>query len=119
VPILSSYRPRRILSSPSVRCIETVQPTAEALSLPVETLDELAEGNGADAERLIRRMIGESAVLCTHGDVATGVLEALVAEGGARPDEARLQKGDAWVIGSRGSSPAIVEHIRLSDRTSR
>jgi broad specificity phosphatase PhoE len=119
VPILSRYRPQRILSSPYLRCRETVEPTAEALSLPVETLDELAEGNGAAAERLIRRMAGQSAVLCTHGDVATAVLEWLVAEGGARPDQERLQKGDAWVIDSAGSSPAIVEHIRLSDRTRR
>jgi phosphohistidine phosphatase SixA len=119
VPILSGYRPQRILSSPYVRCFETVRPTAESLSLPVETLDELAEGNGTDAERLIRRMVGESAVVCTHGDVAAAVLESLVAEGGALPDQSRLQKGDAWVISSSGSSPAIVEHIRQSDRSQR
>ncbi len=117
VPILSGYRPQRILSSPYVRCCETVRPTAEALSLPVESLDELAEGNGAEAVRLIRRMAGESAVLCTHGDVAVGVHDWLVAEGGAQPDQPRLQKGDVWVIRSTGSSPAIVEHIRLSKTT--
>ena len=57
-----------------------------------------------------------AAVLCTHGDCATGVLEWLVAEGGARPGQPRLQKGDVWIIGTRGSSPALLEHIELSKR---
>ena len=113
VPVLSTYRPRRILSSPHLRCRETVQPTAESLGLPLETVDELAEGNERDAVRLVRRMAGEPAVLCTHGDVATAVLESLAGEGGVRPDQAHLQKGDTWVLGSRGSSLVIAEHIRL------
>jgi 8-oxo-(d)GTP phosphatase len=115
VSLLSRYRPQRILSSPYVRCCETVQPIAETLGLPVESVDELAEGHGPDAVRLMRRMAGESAVLCTHGDVATEMLESLVPE----PDAAsrttlRLQKGDVWVIQSSGASLTIVEHIRRS-----
>ncbi len=38
VPLLAPYRPQRILSSPYVRCCETVQPLAEALGLPVESV---------------------------------------------------------------------------------
>lgn len=113
VPILSDYRPRRILSSPHLRCRETVQPTAESLGLPLEPVDELAEGNEQDAVQLVRRMAGEPAVLCTHGDVATAVFESLAGEGGAGSDHSHLQKGDTWVLGSRGSSLVIVDHIRL------
>src|ERR1019366_10279541 len=69
VPLLSRYRPQRILSSPFVRCCETVQPIAEASALAVESVEELAEGHGADAVRLMITMAGEAAVLCTHGDV--------------------------------------------------
>ncbi len=113
VALLSDYRPQRILSSPYVRCCATVQPLAEALGLPVESIDELAEGHGDDAVRLLTTMAGESAVLCTHGDVAAELLEALV------PDPApadrktlRLQKGEVWVVQSTGSSLAIVDHLR-------
>jgi phosphohistidine phosphatase SixA len=116
VPVLSAYRPGRILSSPYVRCSETVRPTAEALSLPIELLEDLAEGESTETVRLVQRMAGESAVLCIHGDAATAVVEMLTAVGGARPGQSRLQKGDVWVIGSSGGSPAIVEHIRLSER---
>jgi phosphohistidine phosphatase SixA len=122
VPVLSDYRPQRILSSPFVRCCETVRPTAEALGLPVESIDELAEGHGAEAVLLMERMAGESAVLCTHGDVTAEVLDSLIGKSGDQKGSSmRLQKGDVWVIRSTGSSLSIVEHIRLatvSDRPS-
>ena len=113
VPLLSDYRPQRILSSPYVRCCATVQPLAEALGLPVESIDELAEGHGDDAVRLLTTMAGESAVLCTHGDVAAELLEALVPDPTPADRKAlRLQKGEVWVVQSTGSSLTIVDHLR-------
>jgi 8-oxo-dGTP diphosphatase len=113
VPVLDRYRPQRILSSPFVRCCETVRPVAEALSLPVESVDELAEGRASDAVALLRRMAGESAVLCTHGDVAAAMLGSLLDGSAVATDgELRLQKGEVWVIRSAGTSLRIVEHIR-------
>jgi 8-oxo-dGTP diphosphatase len=113
VPLLASYRPQRVLSSPFVRCCETVQPVAEALGLGVESVDELGEGHAADAVRLMTTMGGESAVLCTHGDVATGLLEWLVpGSEPARRRALRLQKGEFWVVQSTGTSLVIVDHVR-------
>ncbi len=121
VPVLSGYLPRRILSSPSVRCCETVRPTAEALSLPVESIDELAEGNGSDTVRLVRRMAGEPAVLCTHGDVATAVLDVAGGRrrrrgGPAAPAEGRRvgHQVDRVVAGHRRAHPAAQEHRPVS-----
>ncbi len=120
VPLLSRYRPQRVLSSPFIRCCETVQPIAEALDLPVESIDELAEGNGADAVKLVRRMAGESAVLCTHGDVASEILGSLVPQpDAASRSDLRLQKGEVWVIQSTGESLAIVDHIRRASGNAR
>ena len=61
----------------------------------------------------MQRMAGESALLCTHGDVATAMFDLLIPE----PDTAgrsdlRLQKGDVWVIQSTGESLAITDHLR-------
>ncbi len=112
MPLLAEYRPQRILSSPYVRCFATVQPTAEALGLPVESIEELAEGHGAETIRLMERMAGEAAVLCTHGDVALAVLEALRGANEDDPPPRRLQKGEGWVIQSSGSRLAIVAHLR-------
>lgn len=113
VPLLSEYRPQRILSSPFVRCWATVQPVAESLGLAVESVDELAEGHGADAVRLLATMSGESAILCTHGDVATAMLEVLVPDGRDPARRSfRLQKGEVWVVQNTGSRPAILHHLR-------
>jgi 8-oxo-dGTP diphosphatase len=113
IPILAAYRPKRILSSPYVRCCETVQPVAESLGLAVESVDELAEGHGSDAIRLLTTMAGESAVLCTHGDVANALLDFLVPDPSAKGRASmRLQKGDVWVVQSIGKALAIAEHLR-------
>jgi 8-oxo-(d)GTP phosphatase len=117
VPLLVSYRPQRVLSSPFVRCCGTVQPIAEALTLPVESVDELAEGHGTDAVLLMKRMAGESAILCTHGDVAADILGSLVPDSDAAGrNDMRLQKGEVWVVQSTGASLRIVEHLRRVNR---
>jgi phosphohistidine phosphatase SixA len=65
---------QRILSSPYVRCVETVVPLAEARGLPVETDEALAEGAGADAALRLLHGAGEAVVACVHGDVAEELL---------------------------------------------
>jgi phosphohistidine phosphatase SixA len=112
VPLLAGFRPQRILSSPFVRCCQTVEPLAEALGLGVESVEELGEGHGADAVRLLTTMAGESAVLCTHGDVSLALLDLLYPEPAPDRTRLRLQKGDAWVVQSAGSALVITEHIR-------
>jgi len=117
VPLLSGYRPRRILASPAVRCFETVRPLAEALDLPIESVGELAEGNGPAALRLLRRMAGEGAVLSTHGDIAADVLEVLTPGLTAKSRyKLRLLKGEVWVIQSTGETMEIVDHLRQEPR---
>lgn len=116
VPLLRGHQPKRILSSPFTRCFETVQPLATALSLSTEPVVALAEGHGPEAVELLDRLAGDSAVLCTHGDVAVALLEALVPEEEAeRRTELKLQKGEVWVVRQSGGSLAIVEHLRRTD----
>ncbi len=117
VPLLSAYRPRRILASPAVRCFETVRPLAESLGLPIESVGELGEGHGAAALRLLERMAGETAVLCTHRDVATELLEALAGDRSAKArHQLRLLKGEVWVVQSTGAHLEIVEHLHQEPR---
>ena len=88
----------RILSSPSTRCVETVQPLAARLGLPVEELPQLGEGSGAAAAGLVDGL-GSAVVLCTHGDVLPEVLLALVP--GVERDgdgEVPCAKGSTWVV---------------------
>jgi len=117
VPLLSTFRPRRILSSPAVRCFETVRPLAEALELPIESVGELGEGHGAAALKLLERMAGETAVICTHRDVATELLGVLAVGRSAKSrHQLRLLKGEVWVVQSTGSALEIVDHLRQEPR---
>jgi 8-oxo-(d)GTP phosphatase len=87
VDALAPYDVKRILTSPYVRCRQTVDPLAGALGLPVEELPGLAEGSTAEnVLQLISSLDGATAVLCTHGDV---VYELLGEES---------KKGSTWVL---------------------
>ncbi len=93
------WPPARILSSPYVRCVQTVQPLGDELGLKVEEVEELAEGAGPAAVALVRRFHDRSVALCTHGDIIPEVLIALAGEErldlGPGP---RQPKGSAWVL---------------------
>jgi phosphohistidine phosphatase SixA len=83
----------RILSSPYVRCVQTVEPLAAALGLDVEERLELAEGAGASApSALAEEMADRNAVLCTHGDVVEDLLGEPMRKGAAYVLE-RTQNG--------------------------
>ena len=92
--VLAGYDVDRVLSSPSLRCTQTVEPLAAARGLPVEASDELAEGSGRVALRRVRSLLeGPGTVLCTHGDVVEEVLDGL----GVRRS-AETEKGATWAL---------------------
>jgi phosphohistidine phosphatase SixA len=67
---------RAVMSSPYIRCVETVAPLAEAAGLRIEEDDRLAEG--ADPEWAKDRLSSvPGSVLCTHGDVMASIVTSL------------------------------------------
>jgi len=115
VGALAGFDIDRVLSSPYLRCTQTVAPLATARGLAVEPCDDLAEGEGRAGVALVRSLLGEHSllgkhslvserghtVLCTHGDVIEEVLDAL----GVRR-EGETRKGAMWVLG--GGEPRLV-----------
>lgn len=95
-----SDRPiERILTSPYVRCRETVEPLAEALGLKVEEREELTEGSGhRPARDLLRELVGSYAVLCSHGDVIPAVLDWLLRHGTSLRSAFDCKKASTWEI---------------------
>ena len=67
---------RSVLSSPYVRCLQTVAP----LELEIVPDERLAEGAPAEATRALLREL-EHAVACTHGDVIEATLGHSVKKG--------------------------------------
>ncbi|MFM7225091.1 MAG: SixA phosphatase family protein [Actinomycetota bacterium] len=88
-----------ILSSPYVRCMETVVPLAAARSVAIEPTTVLAEGaDFPGVLALIAKHADTGAVLCTHGDIIPSVLAALARRGVAVDPGARSPKGCTWVL---------------------
>ena len=90
---LAGYALTRLVSSPYVRCVQTLEPLSAHLAMPVEPDDALAEGASAEEARALLGRLGPGpVVLCTHGDV----VEALVGEGEPK------KKGSTWLL-ARGN----------------
>ena len=92
----------RMLSSPYVRCMETVVPLGGDRGIPVEPVDALAEGASLDdALALVRKHSHHGAVLCTHGDVIPMLLEHYAARGVDIGTDPVCPKGCTWVARDR------------------
>ena len=100
---LKRFDVARILSSPTDRCIQTVEPLARELDLPVEEAPELAEGMGTSAIGLARLGVDGPVLLCSHGDVLPELIDRLDEDGRLGTGrERRFAKGATWVLEAEG-----------------
>lgn len=100
-----------VVSSPYVRCRQTVEPLAARLRLPVDLSDALAEGSPlTDALRLIEKFDDEVAVLCTHGDVLGDVLWH-AEHHGVRLDGDGVEKGATWILELDAGAIVAARHV--------
>jgi len=96
---LEDYPIGRILSNPTVRCQQTVQPLALDRHLGIEPLPALSVA--ADLVVVLALLGGfqaQDAVVCTHGEVIGQVLGRLVADGLAVDQPLAWPKGSAWLL---------------------
>lgn len=88
----------RVLSSPSVRCVQTVRPVALARHVTVEERDELAEGASVGAALDLLRSTGGGVVASSHGDVIPAVVTALATHGVEVLGPLEWKKGSTWLL---------------------
>jgi 8-oxo-(d)GTP phosphatase len=89
----------RILSSPFVRCVETVEPLAEARGLEVEPTPELAERTELEeALGLLGSLPHRPTVVCGHGAEIQEVIERLESSGATVEGGRGIAKGSVWVL---------------------
>jgi broad specificity phosphatase PhoE len=88
-----------IVSSPYVRCLQTVVPLACARELSIEVSADLGEGATPEAAyALVRKHAYDGAVLCTHGDVVPMIISRLRARRVPIDGDAQWAKGSIWVL---------------------
>ena len=100
---LEDYPVERILSSPTLRCHQTVEPLAQDRLLPIEDVAALGVDAGpGEVVALFWDQGLQDAVLCTHGETIGRLLGQLVADG--LVDEASLHwpKGSTWLLQRAG-----------------
>ena len=85
--VFDGFAVARLVSSPYVRCVQSVVPLADARGIAVEELEELAEGASEAAWRpLLERLAAGDAIACVHGEIT----HALFGRAG--------KKGAAWQV---------------------
>lgn len=96
---LDDYPIGRILTSPTLRCQQTVQPLARDRRLHIE--HEVAFGVDADLARVLALLEDprlEDTVVCTHGELIGQVLTRLVTDGLAVDQPLQWPKGSTWLL---------------------
>jgi 8-oxo-dGTP diphosphatase len=106
-PLLAAYAPTRIVTSSSVRCVQTVAPYAASTGWAAQETDALSEED-ATAESVLEVVddllhTKESALLCTHRPVLPTVLDAI----GVEAD--KLAPGELLVVHHRKARVVAVE----------
>ena len=103
-----------IVSSPYVRCVQTVEPLAGRHRRPVVLNDALAEGASTEALLRLLRRLPTGSVACTHGDM----LEELARVLDDVEDRAiSFDKGGLWVLLRDGDAMSLVEQWRPASRS--
>lgn len=122
---LEERPPSRLLSSPAVRCQQTLQPLALTMQLEVVPADWLNEGSEAGAaleqlRALAARLdppsgVGGPIAACTHGDVVWGVLESLHRSGVDLGPQPGAPKGGVWILASAPEGVASARFYHPGD----
>lgn len=87
-----------LLSSPYLRCIQTLEPLAAALGTAVGIDDRLAEDTGFAPTLELLDELPDGSVLCSHGDVIPEVIAALDRRGCTIIGEPDWRKATVWVL---------------------
>jgi len=99
ITVLDDAQFDRVLSSPYVRCMETVVPIAGVRGLAIEPAETLAEGATLDEVlSLVGKHAQHGAIFCTHGDVIPMLLDHYAGRDvdiGVTP---QWPKGCTWVL---------------------
>ncbi len=92
-------------SSPAVRCTQTLEPLAAALSLEVESQPDLWEDARIDDALALLESLAKTGIAagqrgvaaCSHGNIIPGVLESM-GQSGVPITGRGCEKGSVWVL---------------------
>ena len=96
---LEDYPIERILSSPTLRCRQTVEPLARDRLLEIEPVAALGVDAGpAEVRSVFWDWQLDNVVLCTHGETISQLFRQLAGEGLEVPEPLHWPKGSTWLL---------------------
>jgi 8-oxo-dGTP diphosphatase len=90
------------LSSPYVRCVQTLEPLAARLGTTVTIDGRLAEDHPFEPVLELLGEVSAGAELCSHGDVIPATIDALVRRGMEVQGPPDWRKATVWVLKRKG-----------------
>ena len=102
-------QPEAILSSPFLRCVQTVQPLADELDLPISKDDRFTPGRTEASVRQAFLSIPANSVVSTHGEVIAHLFDERV----------KCAKGAFWVVERRDSQLLPTHYVEAPARRQR
>jgi phosphohistidine phosphatase SixA len=86
----------RLLSSPYLRCRQTLEPLAQRLGAGIEDEERLVEGTPFGEFLGLVSDIGVNAAMSTHGDIVEALVDHLLSQGLVEPAQAGSSKASTW-----------------------
>ncbi|MEI8241592.1 MAG: phosphoglycerate mutase family protein, partial [Actinomycetota bacterium] len=94
-----------LVSSPYLRCMQTLQPLADLVGRPVVADDRLAEETGFAGAIELLATLPDGSVLCSHGDVIPDTIGALERRGCRIVGSPEWGKASVWTLTRTGIGP--------------
>ena len=95
---LAETRPSTLLSSPYVRCIQTLEPLGSLVDRVVEIDHRLCEDAPFEPVLELLRELPDGGVMCTHGDIIPSTVQELVKRGLKMNTQPDWRKSAVWVL---------------------
>jgi exopolyphosphatase/guanosine-5'-triphosphate,3'-diphosphate pyrophosphatase len=99
---LTSHPVERVISSPYLRCRQTLEPLAATLGLRLEIDERLAEGEPTAKALDLLCELDRPTAICSHGDVIPALVCELEERGMDVRGELRCEKGSTWILEGPG-----------------
>lgn len=101
---IAAIAPTWLVSSPYLRCIQTLQDLSDLTGLPILADERLAENGDMTAILQMLEQAPDRAVICSHGDVIPALIRILENRGMAITTSPSWHKASVWVIERSGAT---------------
>jgi 8-oxo-dGTP diphosphatase len=117
VPQLLAFGASSVFAADRSRCVQTVEPLAHELGVPITVETTLTEEAYAENPKAARHRLLEIAALggtpavCSQGKVIPYLIEWWCERDGVKPDKSRNRKGSTWVLSLSAGRLLAADHM--------